>query len=125
MNKSFAFALSVVGVVSAVAGASPAMAKFGSTGNVNATAAGASLAITVFSTSAPANKVSTSGLATLGANGVNLSLTPVGAFVTWQSLVTVTCGLTSSESDYSTGPLNTANCAGGTVTSAEVLLNVN
>ena len=123
MNKSFAVVLGVVGMVSAIAGASPAMAHYKatgivtpgsapSTGNVNATAAGSFVHYSL-------------SIAT-GATSASMLLTPTG-FTVQQSLLAIDCN-TGTASTYSvaTGTLTIACPAFSTVANnAQAFISVN
>jgi hypothetical protein len=125
MNKSFAVVLGLVGAVSAVVGASPAMANSKATGVIlpGGTATGTVLA------TAPGNSVAyklSIAAPFTSALSATLALTPTG-FTVQQSLVSITCN-TGTASTYSVGtgninivcpPLST------TVTNAEALISVN
>lgn len=123
MNKSFAVVLGLVGAVSAVAGASPAMAHFAVAGPV--TQGGLASPGTI-QAAAPGNSLHYSLAIAPGAFTAVLTLTPMG-FTVQQSLVSIDCN-SGTASTYSVGtgmisvacpPLST------TVSKAEALISVN
>jgi hypothetical protein len=120
MNKSFAIVLGVVGAVSAMAGASPAMAHFKSTVVVGP---GSTASGTVVAT----NGASVTYSLPLGVNATSatLTLTPFG--VTFQqSLVAIDC-TSGSATSYSVGTSNTVACPplSTKANSAQALISLN
>lgn len=126
MNKAFAFALSIIGAVSAAAGALPAMAQTGATSVISASGVSTTpLSLTVHSSVSPINSATLS--ATIPKNNTASSMTAsitTTAFLTFQSFVAVDC-TTSSGSDFSVGNTNTVSCPSGNITAAQAMMNVN